>query len=728
MCKYIINNQSKNMKKNIFYLLLMLGVSLTLQAQKAFFNKTISEGGGYFYPLTSRAAIEGGVMVNGIRSKKVGNAYKENGFILVCDKKGTVLQAKEFMEAQDYGILSSLQLRNGNYVFSYRNTSSQGILVMTNANFDVIWTLNSPNLFYECIELSNGNILASSAGSVATLQLINANNGTLIWSKNYVSTVGFAIGFSSNNYHLKELSDGNILYTCIETVFFGTINVGRKPKILKLNSSDGSIIWQKEFNNNTINDENIQDVCEDSDGSLLLCYISNTPYSSTKPSEYAYPGILKLDKNGNKVWFKKFATVGSLTLHKLSNGIFAGVLLPTQGPLNQMSTFFKINKSGIISEQFKEPIPVWSNAIWTTDKNFVLIGLTPKCQIVGAFDDLILQQRSFSEKSPCAEAANLTLNDSTIVASDIYKEIKAEGFAKVTATAAPIIKDIKTQTGNDAQYCVDTTFAKRCDGDSYVVGKNTYTKSGVYKDIVATANCDSMILTKLTIGKTALIKIDTGVCEGKTFSFGSKKYNKTGVYSDTLINGLGCDSIIRVDLKISTLKIIATSADTTVQIAEAIPLRAEANILDVTWEWQPNIFLSCSDCADPISTPLKSTLYTVFATDKLGCQAEAKLSINVKGGEEIYVPNVFSPNGDAINDRLIIFANTRITQIKQFAVYDRWGNLVYEANNFPPNDFNYGWDGVYRGQKSLSGIYVYRISIERADGTIKILKGDVLIP
>jgi gliding motility-associated-like protein len=69
---------------------------------------------------------------------------------------------------------------------------------------------------------------------------------------------------------------------------------------------------------------------------------------------------------------------------------------------------------------------------------------------------------------------------------------------------------------------------------------------------------------------------------------------------------------------------------------------------------------------------------------------------------ELFVPNVFSPNEDGRND---VF-KPRGTNLFEYnlRIYDRWGNLVFEADNIED-----GWDGTFNGKPMNSGVFVYYI-------------------
>ena len=72
------------------------------------------------------------------------------------------------------------------------------------------------------------------------------------------------------------------------------------------------------------------------------------------------------------------------------------------------------------------------------------------------------------------------------------------------------------------------------------------------------------------------------------------------------------------------------------------------------------------------------------------------------------MPTAFTPNGDGLND--FYFPSSRgIKTIVKFTIYDRFGKVVYEAKNFPPNDKTYGWDGKIKSQSQSSEVFVYYI-------------------
>jgi gliding motility-associated-like protein len=113
--------------------------------------------------------------------------------------------------------------------------------------------------------------------------------------------------------------------------------------------------------------------------------------------------------------------------------------------------------------------------------------------------------------------------------------------------------------------------------------------------------------------------------------------------------------------------------------------------------------------------------------DTAGCEATDEITIFVDSRGQVYIPNAFSPNGDGINDILIVYAGPGVKEINVLKIFDRWGELVYEGYNFPPNDPLYGWDGIFRGEPMNPAVFAFFTIVEFINGEKRIIKGDVTL-
>lgn len=169
------------------------------------------------------------------------------------------------------------------------------------------------------------------------------------------------------------------------------------------------------------------------------------------------------------------------------------------------------------------------------------------------------------------------------------------------------------------------------------------------------------------------------------------------------------------------------------QIEATLPPGYPLSLID-TVIWAPLDGLtfegnSVLDLLNPMAKPFKPIEYKVTVISGDGCQATDRVIIRVDNEPHIYIPNVFSPwNEDGENDIVYIFADgDQVVKVKSFQVFDRWGAMLFQQQNFQPNDPSHGWDGRYRGKLQTPAVFVYYAEIELIDGRTLLYKGDVTL-
>jgi gliding motility-associated-like protein len=144
--------------------------------------------------------------------------------------------------------------------------------------------------------------------------------------------------------------------------------------------------------------------------------------------------------------------------------------------------------------------------------------------------------------------------------------------------------------------------------------------------------------------------------------------------------------------------------------------------------WNPAEFLSCANCKNPTVTAVESQLYTLTIVDINGCAASASIFVDVDRNRNVFIPNVFSPNNDGINDQFRIFTGIGVTKINFIRIYDRWGELMFKADNLPPSTNGVpGWDGSFNGETMNPAVFMYLIEVEFLDGQVLLYRGDVTL-
>jgi len=139
------------------------------------------------------------------------------------------------------------------------------------------------------------------------------------------------------------------------------------------------------------------------------------------------------------------------------------------------------------------------------------------------------------------------------------------------------------------------------------------------------------------------------------------------------------------------------------------------------FQWFPSFGLNDPNIADPVATLTDRQDYILSITTPEGCQASDTIHIKAIEGPTIYVASAFTPNGDGLND-ILHPVYVGITRLEKFAVYNRWGKLV-----FATSDMEKGWDGRVNGKLSETATYVWAAQAENYLHQRVILKGTITV-
>ena len=160
-----------------------------------------------------------------------------------------------------------------------------------------------------------------------------------------------------------------------------------------------------------------------------------------------------------------------------------------------------------------------------------------------------------------------------------------------------------------------------------------------------------------------------------------------------------------------------------------LPITIHADVLgmpagNLTLTWSDG---DCDNCESRTILPLSATSLIVEAIDENGCVRSDAINIQLFVARDIYIPNVFSPNNDGINDLFDIHMASGIDRIKEIAIFDRWGDLIYEAFDVPVAGSVSAWDGKHHGRELNPGVYVYKIIVHYVDNKQDVFVGNVTL-
>lgn len=116
----------------------------------------------------------------------------------------------------------------------------------------------------------------------------------------------------------------------------------------------------------------------------------------------------------------------------------------------------------------------------------------------------------------------------------------------------------------------------------------------------------------------------------------------------------------------------------------------------------------------------------LVVTNENGCEDTSFYSIYIEGIPEYEVPNVFTPNGDDINERFQ--PETYAVTEAVMKIFNRWGRPVFSYEGAIPSIDSWGWDGTINGgAKAAAGTYYYVLDLKGVNGDNFSEKGTVTL-
>jgi len=209
----------------------------------------------------------------------------------------------------------------------------------------------------------------------------------------------------------------------------------------------------------------------------------------------------------------------------------------------------------------------------------------------------------------------------------------------------------------------------------------------------------------------------------------------TTTYYVEAVNTTGCTSSQRAVVTVNMLQPLNAPAVTVGQIT--------ANSVSFSWQavtgatgYEVSLdngqnFITPSSGATGLThmvsnlQPGQSVSIIVRAIGKTACELSANSAVVTASsdnpfGDNVYVPNAFTPNGDGKNDTFLAYSNNM--QKIMLSVYNQWGELIYRTT-----DKSAGWDGTYKGHDQPVGVYVYYLEATMIDGHSVNKKGTVTL-
>jgi len=174
--------------------------------------------------------------------------------------------------------------------------------------------------------------------------------------------------------------------------------------------------------------------------------------------------------------------------------------------------------------------------------------------------------------------------------------------------------------------------------------------------------------------------------------------------------------------------IIELGEDQVVELGDPVNLDITTNTEIIEYIWSPEVLGCDTPCVSLDFTPNLSQVYTLTAVSSDTCLATDEVFIEVEKVRKVYIPNAFSPNFDGANDYFTPYgAIPNVQAVSRMQIFNRWGAVVYEQQNFQANQTSGGWDGTFKGKAAEAGVYIYLVEILFLDGEVKSYSGDLTL-
>lgn len=337
---------------------------------------------------------------------------------------------------------------------------------------------------------------------------------------------------------------------------------------------------------------------------------------------------------------------------------------------------------------------------------------SPSCRVASNLISIIVNEQPVaSSNKPTCQGTTLELY-STGSANYTYSWTGPNGFTSLAQN--PVIPNI-TAANNGVYYLTVSGYCSSF--DSVTVDAHELPQLSAGED-VSICQGDSIMLNASS-SETSFHWLSSSTLSDTTTLTPYVQPRFTTSYILTASNSL-CTAYDTVTVFVLQSPQVDAGPDKYIIKGTSVTIEATAIGGDLTYEWTPAYNISATNVLQPQVDPEEETTYVIVATSSHGCGL-ATDSVLVKVYENLSIPNVFSPNGDGIND------TWHILQLNNYSdatvtVFNRYGQVVYNSTGYPTE-----WDGRYNGQTLPVGTYYYIIDLKlnvplKYTGWVEILK------
>ena len=620
--------------------------------------------------------------------------YSEDGLIIKTNKRGTPLWSKiigfygeDFINdiaiTKDGGIIAVGRTRSnqayhdgegwycklngeGNLMWAFhlnfQVSQLERIIPLTDGGFAV-----SGMVLYDYKKDAYGNITYADVTTPFVL-VINAD-GSIRWIKELFFKPQFNAQQNDQPVNLLSLKDNNFIF--LGEHGYATPLSEPKGFIIKINSTDGSFIWQQ------FCPEEQRPVAskELSNGDIQFY---NWETSTPGSNDYNRINIFQTTKDGIKEWSKQ------ITLNEGFNGV----------QFVENSSFD--NEDVFLGEK-----------IDVREDKPVLFKLKDTSQIEWAHQYPVSNTSGHIDYGHASYFNNQFLIDEDLVfAADTIQICMTQTDANGN-TPCSIEEPLSVLNVQDKQFSFDYELIDT----SHFKGKST--PMPVYAQLLFVNN--EIECYKTTCCRDTVVQKDAAICKGESYTLPDGRIVDTAsLYFSVLKEPLtNCDSIIYTNLQVQQPLKVSLGNDTCLQNENSLTYTLSYAPQKVQYYWQNGSTDSVLNINSPGIYFVKVSDYCSTAADTLTVYKDCALPI--------YMPTAFTPNSDGLNDIYRIPDMHNETLIN-FSIFNRYGSRIFSTRN--PHE---GWNGTIKGIPQQTATYIYFIIYADLKKSVHTLKGSFVL-
>lgn len=657
-----------------------------------------------------------------------GNHGLEDAWVLRLDSQGNIFWKKAYGGTLNDRAESIQPTSDGGFILSGYSQSSNGDLNDNKGEFDywvfkinasgnLLWQKNLggslSDYAFDAMETTDGGFLVvgssfSNDGDVPGNQgfydyfiVKLTSSGSLAWAKSYG-------GSGEERAYGVALTPGGAIIAGTSNSANGNVpgNFGGYDYWVTKISDDGSLLWSKNLGG-SFEDRALAITAKADGGALVsgLSASSNMNVGGNYGSKDAW--LINLDASGQMIWEKNLGGT-------LDDRFFVVMELVDGG---YACAGFAASSNNDLSGNFGEQ-DMWVVRLSPDSLEINLGADTILCAGQGLILDV--EQTNVSYLWPDGSTLPVYLVDSP---GEYWVEIDKEGCKSRDTILVDYVSETPVSLGADTILCDGETLLL----DPGIPGATTFWQNGsteatfpvktpgsywveVSKDVCEYRDTIQVDFTTVPFE----LGSDISLCEGETKLLEIPLMNANFLWHDgTTSSSFNVSSPGEVWVRVTQGG--CSRADTTAVFLQQGPLDPlpdlhficenegvwlNAKFENATYLWQDGSEEHNFKAVQPGSYSVQVKVGDCVFEDKVELRACESC---------LYVPNVFSPNGDGLNDEFRGFPGCEISNYEQ-SVYDRWGNLVF-YNTIP----DIGWNGEIEGNKIGQGVFAYRIEFDYMD-------------